>query len=389
MIPKSLSASALACFEGCPSRYEAEYFLRAPSIAGEAAGLGSACHGALEDFVVGNYHEAGNNLDDLLGFYEKHYTDIFGGDRTERYVEGIEMLTRWHERQDWVDRIVLTAEVKESFAIKTSAGEIPFNYIWDRCDLLEGPWQAEGGEVIEITDYKSWMRPISAADLANKVQARFYGLAAQIKFPQATKIWVTFDQLRYDAVGVVFTREQNIATWKYLKRKAEEIIACPDPAPETLNPECSFCIRKVSCDAVASNAAVGGLHSIVDATQAANRRYLLESQKRAIDRAIADLDTIIFDEFEREELTEDLDAGDVIVGLTATRKRNIDASRAATIVGPEMVARHGKLTISVVDGWLKGDELSDQQKDALRGMIEVSVSDPRVVVKPKNPIDEE
>jgi hypothetical protein len=67
------------------------------------------------------------------------------------------------------------------------------------------------------------------------------------------------------AVGIVFTRDENVATWKYLRRVAERIIATPEPGtlivnqetgedeilnpPEVLGNGCRFCIRAATCEA--------------------------------------------------------------------------------------------------------------------------------------------
>lgn len=391
MIPKSFSATAAATFEECPARYKAEQIDRAATPAGSAASLGTVVHGALEDFVVQKIHEYKDKkaaLAKLREFYQKHYETHFPD--PSRFEEGWEMLGRWFDRQDWVNRLVLSAESKANFTIPTSAGDIPFNYIWDRCDLLEGPWQAEGDDQIEIVDYKSWMRPISPGDLKDKIQARCYGLAGQIMYPHATKIWVTFDQLRYDPVSVVFTKEENAATWHYLKRLLERVIAMPDDeVEESINQSCKWCVRLLTCDTAMSNAAAGGVLSLADPGKAAAKRQKITDQISALENAKRSVDEWLFEYLEAHQLME-FEGEGVHVGITARKTRKVDAERVARVIGPDLVAQHGSLTIKAVDALLGATSpLTDAQKADLRDLINVSVGQPSIYTKPLNPIDED
>src|ERR1044071_34422 len=211
MIPKSLSATSVAAFENCPARWRAEFFDKAPQPTNEAAALGLAVHGALEDFIVNGYKPQGDDKAAAMleNYFFHHYHDLFSDE--SRKAEGLTMCRTWFERTDLSGRTVLSTEKKDTFLIPTSAGKIPFNYLWDRCDKLDD-------KVLEVIDYKTIARPISPDGLKDKIQARCYGLAAQLQYPDAERVWVTFDLLRYDPVGIVFTKDDNRATWKYLKQ---------------------------------------------------------------------------------------------------------------------------------------------------------------------------
>ena len=226
MIPKSLSATSLAAYE-CPARWRVEYMNKPPSLSGEAAALGSACHQVLEAVVIAGYHTnphpagpaaMGGVIDDLWDIAAKNHMVP-----EDRYDEGRDLCHRWWDRQTWDGRYVLSTEKKETFPLKTSIGDIPFTFIWDRCDLLRGT--PEEPLEIEVIDYKSYARPITSAVLRRRIQARAYAVAAQMKWKTVKKVWVTFDLLRYDAVGTVFTVEENRDTYRYLKEMAEKIIA--------------------------------------------------------------------------------------------------------------------------------------------------------------------
>lgn len=381
MRPKSLSASAAAVFEACPARFHAEYILRAPDLSSEAADLGTVCHAALEDFVAAG-HEPPKDWPILEAAYFKHYEATFEDD--SRKAEGLSMVRTWHERTDFVNRVVLSTEKKSSFDIPTPFGPIPFNYIWDRCDLLEGPWCAEGGVRVEVTDYKTVSRPISPEGLKDKIQARCYGLAAQIAFPDAEQIWVTFDLLRYEPVGIVFTRDENVATWKYLKKLALRVLES-EPV-ERLNGECHWCLRRCECTLLGEHVEAGGILSMGDVKEVSRKRHELGLKAKALAKVVEELDDFLVSWAEKEELLE-WDVDDLHVALTARKTRTIDNQRAVELIGPELLQKYGNLTMTAVDKMLKDKALEPQVAAQVRDLIGVKFSEPTIKTFEKNPID--
>ena len=381
--PKSLSASAATVFEACPARFHAEYVLRAPNLSSEAADLGTVCHAALEDFVAAK-HEPPKDWPALEAFYFKHYETVFEDD--SRRAEGLTMLRTWHERTDFTNRIVLSTEKKDTFDIPTPYGPIPFNYIWDRCDLLEGPWMQNGdGDHIEVTDYKTISRPISPDGLKDKIQARCYGLAAQIQFPQAEKIWVTFDLLRFEPVGIVFTRDDNVATWKYLKRLAQRVLEMEQPE-ERLNGECHWCVRRHECSLLREHVEAGGILGLGDPITVSKRRHELSNQAKALNRVIEELDSFLIDWAEKNDMME-WDADDLHVAITARKTRTIDTKRAVDLLDPDLLRKYGNLTMTAVDKLLKSGELDPRTASDLRELITNKFSEPSIKTFEKNPID--
>lgn len=387
MIPKSFSASAALVYENCPSRYVAENIKKTPQPSSDHADLGTACHTALEKFVVGKFHlKHADHYDTLVSLFTEAYEELFSDD--SRYAEGVKMMHDWWERQDWTGRTVLSTELKENFPIRATVDgisyEVPFNYIWDRCDDLERP---DGQRWVEVVDYKTLSRPIPAAELKNKIQARCYGLAAQVKYPDVERVWVTFDLLRYEPVGTVFTREENIATYRYLQRLFRRIITTKEEeAAEKLNPDCRWCVRKQVCKTLQEHITVGGVLGLTDPATAAERRYMFENQKKAIEAAIGELDTFLLDWFESEDALE-FATDDLTVSVTARKTRALDPGRAKDIIGPDLLAEYGTLGVTAVDKLLKDPRLTDAQKEQLRGLIRQKYSEPKIQVTPKNPID--
>jgi len=374
---RTLSASAADCYESCPARYKAQYQgERVQEVASGAADIGTACHEALELFVQEMIHAgqpAGEpRLKELLEYFNTAYWKLFT-DR-ERYDEGVAMLKTWHARMDWTGRTVLSTETKEFFPLPTSIGDVRVNYIYDRLDQ-----HADG--TVEVIDYKTVSQPIQPGELKHRIQPRLYALAAAIKFPDAPKIKVTLDLLRYDQVGTVFTRDDNVTTWKYLKHLAERIIA-DNTAKERVNADCRWCIRRDICASLRRHVAIGGPLSLDDPVAAVDLRRELVDQKSAIGKVLDDIDDYLID-WAREHDTLVLETDQTVMEIGARQTRGIDAERAAQVIGAEIVARHGSLTMTEVDRLLKGSELSDEQKMSLRALITRNYGSPSVKTKSK------
>lgn len=395
MIPSSLSASSLNVAELCLARWKAENFHRSKGMGGSAASLGTSCHGALEMFLNATRPELGGDeskwtLKFLLELYRLSYMETFGtvDASGDIYDDGVSMLTDWFKRQDFTGVRVISTEQKHSFPIPTSAGEIPFNYIWDRFDQV-------GEREFKVVDYKTNRWGLNPGDLKKKIQARCYGLAAAIQLKaqglEYDRIWVEFDLLRHSPVGIVYTHAENVATWTFIKDLAEKIIATPeDEAPETLNPECRFCVRKQSCSALTRNIAVGGSFSITTAEEAVDLRATLDYQQKAITSAIAELDEIILtDARERDIIEFETEMNKLEIGISA--QRAIDSERAQLVLGDELFSKYGShsITMGAIDKLLKGSELDDTKKAQLKSLIYKKRGEPRVKVKAKNALEDE
>lgn len=394
MQPRSLSASALTVANLCLSRYGAEHITRGRGPSGVAALGGTAVHNALELFVVSCYikKEQQPTLKLLLDLYDITYMQTFGtGDTdTEEHSEGVEMLKAWFKRTDFSTFSVISAEVKETFPVKTSIGDIPFNFIWDRHDRLS----VDGSDdEVRVVDYKTNRWPYSPQDLKKLPQARAYGLAAQFKYPQAKRIWVEFDMLRHQGpVGVSFSTEENRATYKWIKNEAERIIATElDKAPETVNAQCNFCVRKAECGAFKRAVQAGHALKFTTAGEAIARRAELEFVQKAVTSALKEIDELIFTESQTLDVFEwQDDAFTMEIGQTKGR-RQIDADRAEMVVGSEVMRKYGgqSLTIGNLEKMLKSDDITDEQKKRLRGLIDTPPGNPKIIVKPKTTFDDE
>jgi RecB family exonuclease len=389
LTPKSFSASALTVAESCISRYYAENILRAPRPPHRAADLGTAVHAALEVYVKAVHIDKvqPENLMYLITLYRMHFMVTFDTVEPEEntwYAEGLEMIKVWFARTDFSDREVLSVETKTNFMLKTSLGEIPFNYIFDRMDRLTGR-----DEEYEIVDYKTIRKGMNPADLKKKIQARVYGLAGQIQFPNAKRIWVRFDLLRHDSVATVFTRDENIATWKFAKALAEKIIATsPDDLVETLNAECTFCVRKAACSALKKNVAGGGLWSVPDLDSRINLLAQLTFQRRANDILMGELEEMILQEASAQEQLE-FETELFKARVTQSSRRTVDAERVQRILPPDVFFKYGghKMNYGDYTRLMKDQEVPGELKEKLKQLVYRTHGDLRVAIDTKNPID--
>lgn len=379
MNPKNLSATAGEVYENCPARYQAEFDgSRARGVTGDPASIGTVCHAVLERWVKNGSYRAhlSNPQEEMHLLYDAEYYKVFSDNRL--FNVGLKLVQDWRARTDFTGRTVLTVEKRDSFILKTSLGDLPFVYVIDRLDKLD----TEKLE-IEVIDYKTVAVPVSADELKYKLQARAYAVAAQILYPEAERIWVTFDLLRHShTVSTAFSKQENRDNFRYLRSLAQRIID-DDKHLEILNPDCRWCLRKHVCTALKSHVKAGGPLGITEPQSAAQARYRLDCQKKGIEGQINDLDEFLLQYMEKEDLLEYVPEPGMAVEITARRTRVIDPERAAPILGPAIMSRYAGLPMKSVDELLKGTELTPEQKAELKALIRTTVGSPSISVKVK------
>lgn len=386
MIPKSFSATALQVAQACPARYAAEMFKKGAQFSGTAAQLGTALHGALEDYVRGIkiHRDTAWSLDVLLALFDLSFANVFGYDNSvPEYKDGRAILTKWYNRPYMFDDIMmsetLSMEHKDTLPLPVMINgvkeRIPFTFIIDRLDRI-GP-----GEY-RVVDYKSQRQPIQAEDLYSKIQARAYAVAVATKYKDAAKIWVEFDLLRHEKVAAVFTRNDNIESWKILCRAAQQVIDTPeDEAEERLNTECTYCIRKATCTKLMSNIDAGGLLGL-SLDDMAIKLHDAAAQIKAATSLKNDLEKqLLLAADEMDVMSFDTERAKVIV--TSFSRRDVNSDQAEKIVGPEIARQYGRITVPVVEELLNGDKITSGQKAALQRIITKKPSNPGIKVTKK------
>lgn len=381
MIPRTLSATSLQTFELCPARWKAEVYDKGGQFQGSAASVGIVVHNTLEDFVRAIFIVKNKTWSEEVfwEFFNKHADSILGPDRsTPEYDDAHSVAARWLRRpgikEDLESVKVLSAESKTQFELRNPlGGVIPFSYIYDRLD------RQNPGEY-RVVDYKSQRVPLNERQLRKKLQARLYALMVQITHKDAERIWVQFDFLRTGPVEVLFTRQDNVVMWKELQRRVQDIIDTDEnKAPEKLNPDCSWCVRKASCKKLQSHIQVGGILSkSVDELAEIHRE--LANQKKAQEQLLDDIETQLLAYAAREELLEfDTPAGTVEV--IAKKRRKVDSEAIDAILKPFGLAdQFRRYSVTDVDKILKDKLLPDGAAAILKSAIQVDVSDPSIKI---------
>lgn len=389
MIPRTLSASALKVAQACPARYHAENFLRGKQSQSGAANLGLVVHQALEKFIMGVKIRKDLTWDFaiLLDLFDKAYIEIIGADkRNPAYRDGKQLITAWFSRDyiwnDIFGRTTLSVESKNSFPIKVKwdggVVEVPFNYIFDRLDQ-----QSE--TEFTVVDYKTGRFALTTDDLRENLQARAYGLAVATKYPKAERIWVEFDFLRHEKIGVVFTREDNVATYRMIQEALRRLLSYDETGelPENLNDECGWCIRKASCKALQSNLAVGGITGL-DLNQQAKLFYKLQAQLRAATALKNDIEKMLLMHASAEEIT-DFDTEETRVRISMNARRQVDQDKAKKILGEFIYNQYrGGVKIGDLDDIDLRPDLSGGQKAALKSAIIRPPGNPSIKVAMKS-----
>lgn len=378
---RSLSATAANTYELCPARWKAEYGTspKPPDMSGTAAEKGTVCHAAAQRWVEEGWYKRDDvGWDDFAVIVREEYAKLFPDDTELK--DCLAWMKVWWERTDLINgRTILSTEKRDHFPLKVSdSRSVRFNFVIDRLDVLD-----DG--TIEVVDYKSSILPVQPADLENKIQPRAYAVAAMIKHPTATSVKVTFDMLRHDPVSYTFTRDECVATFKYLRDLARRIIA-DDTAKEKLNEECRFCIRRFQCKTLLRHVDAGGALSISDPNTAADMRDQMHNQVAAMTKMIETLDEYLMKHLESEDIFDFETPAGVVVKVTARRNRFVDPLVVTDIVGAEMVARLGGVKIGSVDAMLEGTELTAEQKSALRQSIQKKAGNPSIKTTQKKAV---
>lgn len=409
MIPKTLSASSLQVASMCLDRWRAEYMNRAPGFGNAAADVGIAVHGGLEGFVKAVYIDKTHaHLDRvqqkelLISYYQMSYVQTFqtADMETETYKDGFNLTMRWFERTDLSNVMaVVSVEVKKKIEIPFNHPEgpahtcehcsakqtpgvcyIPFNYIMDRVDQIDET-------VWEVIDYKTIRVPIQPEDLQAKVQARAYALAAQIEHPEATKIKVTFDLLRHEKVSIWFTREDNANFWHYLCAETQRIVNTPEKdVKPTLNPECMYCVKKATCPLLTKNISNGGVHS-VSIDEAVSLKAQLENQMKAQKYLIDELEEKIFKYAAQNDVLEwETEDGAHTVKLDMSRRRTFDAQLAAKIMGEDLFAQMGNMTLGNLEKVINDNSLDPEMRKELKALIGYKNGNLSLKIAPKKTV---
>lgn len=351
---------------------------------GSAANLGTVCHAAMERWVTENHYKrwpkGGPEAETKMAvIVEQEYWKLFSD--KARLSEAMKLTLDWLARQDWTGRTVVSAEKKLNFPIPTSIGDIPFNYIIDRLDIMDD------GETVEVVDYKSVMAPVPPSEMHHRIQCRGYAAATWLLYPDAKRIWVTFDLLRHTPVSVAYTPEECRETIEYLRQLAERILADED-APETINDKCRWCARKWDC---------GEIKNYVERTAdpllfgeigdlAANRAKL-KTAVSVMTTMLEDVDRILVEHLSTsgEVTAQEKDSTGAVwsLGMASRRMRKPPTLKAlAKVIGPgPAIEIAGSPSLKAVEGVINDPAYTEEQRQDVRRLIGTYSTSPSMTVK--------
>jgi len=384
MKPKTLSASSLSNWEECQGKFLAVNVQYVEEYGDKnAAKVGTTVHYALEHFVrdtcMNGTHswtgvdESGQQvpggLDHLLALMHEGYKDTFGSanKRSEHYKDALKLTKDWYARTDLSGWTIDSVEQKKRIPLGETG--ILLTYIYDR---VQRKIDEDGRRILWITDYKSERRTYSYDELRDKLQARIYAVAGAIEYRewQPDEIWVELDMLRHTPVAIEITREENQETWDYLMETAHMILATPEESVKrTVGSGCGYCPVKATCAAVQSNIAAGGVMSL-DIEEMIEMHAQLSGQAKALSNLVGEMEGRLEDHFERIGSDKFTSASGRPVKMVQGGRRELsDVSRAADIIGPELMKMFGKLNIGDVEKLLDSEQITGQQKAELRRLI--------------------
>lgn len=385
MKPKTLSASSLQNWEDCPAKFHASNVEFVPEVGKkEPAKEGSAVHYALEHFVRKVYIEKTHEWSDyatLEELYNEGFRSEFGSadKSSEWYKDGLFLVKGWYQRTNLEGKEILAVEEKKRIGILP--GDILLTYIFDRVER----WIDEDGlKILKVTDYKTERNDYTFESLIRKLQVRIYGLCAAIEFKdwQPDEIWVELDMLRFAPISIRLDWDDNKATWDYLQETAQMILdADPETLPRTLGPGCRYCPISGTCGELRKAREAGSVLALTDINEIVSLRAEINAQVTGLEQVAAQLDSAIH-EYAKSTGQIKFVAGGHPVKITAPSRRNIDTSQAAKIIGPDLMAKFGKLNIGDVDKLLKGEDLNDDQKLKLKKLIGKKFNNPGLDIAP-------
>jgi hypothetical protein len=154
-----------------------------------------------------------------------------------------------------------------------------------------------------------------------------------------------------------------------------------DDVKPTLNLECGFCVIKATCPLMTKNVLNGGVHSL-SMEELVQKKLELEAQAKGGKYLLEEIEELLLKEaYNRDELSWQVMDGAFQVDVTMSRRRQVDASEVARIIGPDLFSKLGSITLGILDDLIKDPALSEDQQQALKKLIYYKNGDPKAKVK--------
>lgn len=371
---KSLSASSIKSYLGCPKRFLAEQVrVGADSVPGR---FGTAIHLTLDRYFAIT-EEAREHDGVLLAEMWTSVCNAFLGLDAGDYLDtGHEFLARYVATRPYPAK-VLSREVKESFEITTESGEaVRINYICDRVD-------EDASGMVEVIDYKTQWARVTPEEMRKLVQPGLYAVAMRRKYG-VSQVRVTYEMLRQDPINVstVYNDADMDRIERLLADVAQRILDDLDPA-EKLNPECVYCIRKGVCDTLRKATELGWTPTL-PIEKLVERRAEIKSAVKAQEQMLTEIDEVIIGHLRAENVSHD-DIGEYTVSVSVSKRGSYDPIGVFTVLG-EAAIPYMKVQKTALDKVLKrkrDNPFTEEERVAIEAFLSTEFGEPTVKVEKK------
>lgn len=236
---KHLSYSRLSRFEQCPLSFKLHYIEKKRAEPNDALRFGKAVHAVLEVLVREHMEQETTGVlseDRATELWQKAFS-AEGMSGMEMFQEGLSIIKNFIKDQGIIDHQDVLS-IEREFRLPVGPFTV-LGYI-DRVDRVDD-------ETVEVIDYKTNRMLFTRDEVDTNLQMSLYHLAAQMLWPWAKKVKLTFHMLRHGIRMVTErTEEQLEAAVKYVESMGQQTETATE-FPARLNNNCIWCDHKQNC----------------------------------------------------------------------------------------------------------------------------------------------
>jgi len=236
---KHLSYSRLSRFEQCPLSFKLHYIEKKQAEPNDSLKFGKAIHAVLEVLVREHMEQERTSAlseDRAAELWQKAFSSE-GMSGMKMFQEGLSIIKNFIKDQGIIDHQNVLA-IEREFRLPVGPFTV-LGYI-DRVDRVDD-------ETVEVIDYKTNRMLFTRDEVDSNLQMSLYHLAAQMLWPWAKKVKLTFHMLRH-GIRMVTERDQDglDAALKYVESMGQQTESETE-FPARLNNNCIWCDHKQNC----------------------------------------------------------------------------------------------------------------------------------------------
>lgn len=236
---KHLSYSRLSRFEQCPLSFKLHYIEKKLAEPNDSLRFGKAVHATLEVLVQEQMEQERTGIlseERAMELWRQAFV-AEGMSGMELFQEGVTILKNFIREQGVIDHQDVLA-IEQEFHLPVGPFTV-LGYI-DRVDRVDD-------ETVEVIDYKTNRMLFTRDEVDASLQMSLYHLAAQMLWPWAKKVRLTFNMLRHN-ISMVTERnqEQLEAAKSYVMSMGQQTESATE-FPARLNSNCIYCDHRNDC----------------------------------------------------------------------------------------------------------------------------------------------